>query len=327
MFASILIILVSAALLAYWFRYTCLLILRTRTGRDHAGEMAAANGLRFHQIQGQLVRAAPVADLPALQKALESDYRLLTYLVAHTAGLEVGGLTLVLPFLASELDGQKGFLIMDFKNKTDADKIRHPDENRRPFEDADPDPMPRMHTAVTWDQAEADIRARLGESANQVSFIFVTVDPQRDTVEQIRAHLAKFDPAIIGLTGTRAELEPVWKDYGVFQDPHASTDLAHYDVDHSSRIYVIDARGNWRMTYPADMDWEAIAKIMAAQGLSAPKDLKELHQEWSELVAGMAGLPFADKLAEGIQLPYNKDAGMGTSCFDTSTIKKMKLGL
>ena len=108
----------------------------------------------------------------------------------------------------------------------------------------------------------ARIRARLGESANQVSFIFVTVDPQRDTVEQIRAHLAKFDPAIIGLTGTRAELEPVWKDYGVFQDPHASTDLAHYDVDHSSRIYVIDARGNWRMTYPADMDWEAIAKDM-----------------------------------------------------------------
>ena len=94
MFASILIILVSAALLAYWFRYTCLLILRTRTGRDHAGEMAAANGLRFHQIQGQLVRAAPVADLPALQKALESDYRLLTYLLKHTADLQVGGLTM-----------------------------------------------------------------------------------------------------------------------------------------------------------------------------------------------------------------------------------------
>jgi protein SCO1/2 len=106
------------------------------------------------------------------------------------------------------------------------------------------------------------IRARLGEKADQVRFIFVTVDPERDTIGQIKMHLAHFDPAIIGLSGTRAELEPVWKDYGVFQDSHASTDLAHYDVDHSSRIYVVDAGGNWRMTYPADMDWEAIAKDM-----------------------------------------------------------------
>jgi predicted molibdopterin-dependent oxidoreductase YjgC len=74
-------------------------------------------------------------------------------------------------------------------------------------------------------------------------------------------------------------------------------------------------------------DWEAIAKIMAAQGIPAPKDLNELHQEWSELVAGLTGFPFNGKLAEGIQLPYNKDTGMGTSCFDASTIKKMKLGL
>ncbi len=104
MIASILIIVVSAALLAYWFRYTCVLILRTRTGKDRAGEMATANGLRFHRIQGQLVREAPFADLPALQKALESDYRLLTYLAKHTAGLEVGGLTM-----------EQRMLMLDFK--------------------------------------------------------------------------------------------------------------------------------------------------------------------------------------------------------------------
>ena len=94
MIASTLIIVVSAALLAYWFRYTCVLILRTHTLKDRAGEMATANGLRFHRIQGQLLREAPSADLPALQKALENDYRLLTYLSKHTVGLEVGGRTL-----------------------------------------------------------------------------------------------------------------------------------------------------------------------------------------------------------------------------------------
>jgi hypothetical protein len=104
MIASILIVLVSAALLAYWFRYTCVLILRTRTVKDYAVGMATANDLRFHEIQGRLVREAPAADLPALQKALESDYRLLTYLVGHTAGLEVGGLTI-----------EQRMLMLDFK--------------------------------------------------------------------------------------------------------------------------------------------------------------------------------------------------------------------
>lgn len=104
MIASILIILVSAALLVYWFRYTCVLILRTRTAKDYAAGMATANDLRFHEIRGRLVLDAPVADLPALQKALESDYRLLTYLVEHTAGLEVGGLTI-----------EQRMLMLDFK--------------------------------------------------------------------------------------------------------------------------------------------------------------------------------------------------------------------
>jgi hypothetical protein len=104
MIASIFIMLVSAALLAYWFRYTCVLILRTRTVKDYAPGMATANDLRFHEIRGGLVREAPLADLPVLQKALESDYRLLTYLVEHTAGLEVGGLTV-----------EQRMLMLDFK--------------------------------------------------------------------------------------------------------------------------------------------------------------------------------------------------------------------
>ncbi len=104
----------------------------------------------------------------------------------------------------------------------------------------------------------ARVRARLGDQADNVRFIFITVDPERDTTGQIKTHLAHFDPQIIGLTGTRLELEPVWKEYGVFQSQRESADLAHYDVDHSSRIYVVDAQGNWRMTYPAEMDWQAI---------------------------------------------------------------------
>lgn len=93
---------------------------------------------------------------------------------------------------------------------------------------------------------------RLGNQAQKVDFVFVTVDPQRDSPEALRQYLAKFDPSIIGLTGTRPELEKVWKAYGVYQDSannaSSAANLA-YLVDHSSIIYLIDSQGNWRLDY------------------------------------------------------------------------------
>ena len=93
------------------------------------------------------------------------------------------------------------------------------------------------------------IRSKLGDAADQVSFVFVTVDPERDTPERMRKYLTNFDPEIIGLTGERGELEPVWADYGVYQAKAEGGSEANYLVDHSSRVYVIDADGNLRLTY------------------------------------------------------------------------------
>jgi hypothetical protein len=104
MIASALIIIVSSALLIYWFRYTCVLILQTHTAKDYASDLAAANRLKFPNVQGRLLQGAPIEELPALQKALEADYLLLSYLIQHTAGLEVGGVTL-----------EQRMLMLDFK--------------------------------------------------------------------------------------------------------------------------------------------------------------------------------------------------------------------
>jgi protein SCO1 len=93
---------------------------------------------------------------------------------------------------------------------------------------------------------------KLGNQAQKVDFVFVTVDPQRDTPEVLGQYLAKFDPSIIGLTGARPQLEKVWKAYGVYQNSDINTISAanlDYVVDHSSILYLIDAQGNWRMTY------------------------------------------------------------------------------
>ena len=93
------------------------------------------------------------------------------------------------------------------------------------------------------------IRSKLGDDDDKVSFVFVTVDPERDTPERMRKYLTNFDPEIIGLSGERGELEPVWADYGVYQAKAEAGSSENYLVDHSSRVYVIDADGNLRLTY------------------------------------------------------------------------------
>jgi protein SCO1/2 len=95
-----------------------------------------------------------------------------------------------------------------------------------------------------------NIKAQLGEQADRVQFVFITVDPERDTPEKIQAYLQNFDPAIIGLTGDRFELEPVWKAYGVYQAKVESASASGYLVDHTARVYVIDSGSNFRLTFP-----------------------------------------------------------------------------
>ena len=81
MLASVLITAVSIVLLCYWFRYSCLLLLRNRS-EQAAG--IADDRFSFGQVREHL-ESAP--DLDPLRRSLERDYRIVTYLLQHTAGL------------------------------------------------------------------------------------------------------------------------------------------------------------------------------------------------------------------------------------------------
>ena len=80
MLAGVLISSVSLILLCYWFRYSCLLLLRSRS------EQAAPvdNRFSFWEVRNRL-ETAP--DLDPLHRSLERDYRVVTYLLDHAAGL------------------------------------------------------------------------------------------------------------------------------------------------------------------------------------------------------------------------------------------------
>ncbi|GAP15183.1 uncharacterized protein SCO1/SenC/PrrC [Longilinea arvoryzae] len=100
-------------------------------------------------------------------------------------------------------------------------------------------------TMAVFKQARAD----LGSSAEGVDFLFITVDPQRDTAEKMAAYLKGFDDGVIGLTGNESELSTVWQAYGVYRQIVPGSTPETYSVDHTSRIYLIDKQGNLRATY------------------------------------------------------------------------------
>lgn len=104
----------------------------------------------------------------------------------------------------------------------------------------------------------ARIKQILGNQAQRVEFVFITVDPERDSPEALRKDLANFDPSFIGLTGTRSELEKVWKAYGVYQTKVYDGSAGGYSVDHTSITYLIDAQGNWRLTYPFGIEAQKV---------------------------------------------------------------------
>src|SRR5579885_656684 len=88
MFASIFIIVFCSALLVYWFRYSCVLLLQN--GEQFAASSTAEQAtFRFSEVQDRLASEAQLAPLHAL---LQRDYQVITYLAKNAAGLGLSGM-------------------------------------------------------------------------------------------------------------------------------------------------------------------------------------------------------------------------------------------
>src|SRR5262249_51793222 len=81
--------------------------------------------------------------------------------------------------------------------------------------------------------------------------IFVTVDPERDSPERLREHLAAFNANFLGATGAPDELAAVRKAYGVVAEQVVSRNpKLGYEVNHSSSLYLVDRQGKIRGLVP-----------------------------------------------------------------------------
>ncbi len=104
----------------------------------------------------------------------------------------------------------------------------------------------------------------LGEKAEQVQPLFITVDPQRDTPAVVRQYASSFTPRLLGLTGSPGEVRKVAEAYRVTSVIHrGDRGAANYLVDHSSVIYLVGPDGRFIAPIRADGTGDAMAKAVA----------------------------------------------------------------
>ncbi len=93
----------------------------------------------------------------------------------------------------------------------------------------------------------AQVRRLLGPDGERVQGIFITVDPERDTPELLRAYLANFDPSFIALRGSPEQLAAVAKDFKIYYKKAEGKKAGSYSMDHSAASYVYDPQGRLRL--------------------------------------------------------------------------------
>lgn len=100
----------------------------------------------------------------------------------------------------------------------------------------------------------------LGTDADAIAPLFITVDPERDTAERLRDHLA-FDGRILGLTGSEADLEAARMKMRVFASkvPLPSSEMG-YTVDHQSLFFMTDADGKPIVAFDDGTNPDAMAQ-------------------------------------------------------------------
>ena len=102
----------------------------------------------------------------------------------------------------------------------------------------------------------------LGDSVNQLTPLVITVDPERDTPEAMKAALYKFHPRLIGLTGEPDKLQTAYQNYK--QKPTLIGKDSDYGdvISHSSYIYLIDKNGDFATLFPPILNPQSMAKII-----------------------------------------------------------------
>ena len=96
-------------------------------------------------------------------------------------------------------------------------------------------------------QELVEVKQMLGKDGDRLQGIFVTVDPERDKPEMLKAYMANFDPSFLALSGTPEQTAAVAKDFKIYYKKVDGKTPTSYTMDHSAGSYVYDTAGRLRI--------------------------------------------------------------------------------
>lgn len=110
-------------------------------------------------------------------------------------------------------------------------------------------------TLADWKRA----KQKLGKSADRVRFVFVTVDPERDSAIVADKYAKQFDSAFIGVSGTAATTQGILTAFGASSARESGGDSLRYLVSHSAQAFLVNDKGQLIAMYPFGIGWQALA--------------------------------------------------------------------
>ena len=112
-------------------------------------------------------------------------------------------------------------------------------------------------TLADWKRA----KEKIGSDADRVRFVFVTIDPERDTPVLAERYAKQFDASFLGVVGDSATTRRILADFGASAAREAASAVAadsSYSMGHSAQTFLIDDKGRMLAIYPFGIGWEAL---------------------------------------------------------------------
>ena len=109
-------------------------------------------------------------------------------------------------------------------------------------------------------QELAEVKAALGADGERLQGVFISVDPERDTLELLKAYMENFDPSFLALRPTPEQLPALAKDFKIYYKKVDGTTPTSYSMDHSAGSYLYDPQGRLRVYHRYGSGTEALTE-------------------------------------------------------------------
>lgn len=110
-------------------------------------------------------------------------------------------------------------------------------------------------TLADW----ARVKQAMGDDAKNVRFVFVSIDPSRDTPAVAQRYAAQFDPAFLGLSASAETTARVQTAFGASSATQTSHATAEHLLGHSVESFLVDDRGNILVAYRFGAGWDVMS--------------------------------------------------------------------